>query len=94
VTNRIDYTYDQVGNRFTQASALSVRSLPAEVTTSSYNAANQQLLLGTRQMLYDANGNVTNFVNTASAMTNTFWWNSRNQTCQPMAGKMPAIPKQ
>jgi hypothetical protein len=38
----------------------SLWTLPGQVTNSSYNAANQQLAFGTRQMLYDANGNVTN----------------------------------
>ena len=51
-------------------SALSTWSFPPKASTSSYNAANQQLVFGPRQMLYDANGNVTNLVNYTTAVTN------------------------
>jgi RHS repeat-associated protein len=77
VTNQIAYRYDQVGNRVAQSSQLSVFSLPSLVSTSSYNAANQQLVFGSYNLLYDAAGNVTNIVSGTS--TNRLYWNARNQ---------------
>ena len=77
VTNRIDYGYDDVGNRVAQASKLANYLLPAAVTNSSYNFANQQLTFGTYTMQYDANGNVTNII--SGATTNKLFWSSRNQ---------------
>ncbi|MCX7916192.1 MAG: hypothetical protein N3A53_07815, partial [Verrucomicrobiae bacterium] len=47
------------------------------VTTSSYNAANQQLVFGPYRMLYDANGNVTNII--TGLTTNRLFWSARNQ---------------
>jgi hypothetical protein len=79
VTNKIDYSYDAAGNRSAQVSGLSIWGLPPQVTNSTYNAANQQLAFGTRQMLYDLNGNVTSLVNVATSVTNKFSWNARNQ---------------
>jgi RHS repeat-associated protein len=77
VTNQIAYRYDQVGNRVAQSSQLSVFSLPSLVSTSSYNAANQQLVFGSYNLLYDAAGNVTNIISGTS--TNRLYWNARNQ---------------
>jgi RHS repeat-associated protein len=77
VTNRIDYAYDQTGNRVAQSSALATYPLPLAVTNSSYNAANQQLVFGSYQMLYDAAGNVTNIV--SGTTTNRLLWSARNQ---------------
>jgi RHS repeat-associated protein len=77
VTNQIAYRYDQAGNRVAQSSQLSVFSLPSSVSTSSYNAANQQLVFGSYNLLYDAAGNVTNIVSGTS--TNRLYWNARNQ---------------
>ncbi|HUI08041.1 MAG TPA: hypothetical protein VL486_13665, partial [Verrucomicrobiae bacterium] len=62
VTNRIDYSYDEAGNRVGRASSLSPYNLPSAVSTSFYNEANQQLVFGPYTMLYDANGNLTNLL--------------------------------
>jgi YD repeat-containing protein len=52
-------------------------NLPAAVTNSSYNSANQQLTFGAYAMLYDAAGNITNIVN--GTTTNRLSWSARNQ---------------
>jgi RHS repeat-associated protein len=77
VTNKIDYAYDEVGNRISQISPLATYLLPAPVSASQYNAANQQLAFGGYTMLYDSNGNVTNILNGGSSQN--LLWNSRNQ---------------
>jgi RHS repeat-associated protein len=77
ITNRIDYSYDLAGRRRMQVSSLSAYNLPSAVSTSQYNAANQQLVFGSYRLLYDASGNVTNIVN--GAVTNNLGWNARNQ---------------
>jgi RHS repeat-associated protein len=77
VTNKIDYAYDDTGNRASQASDLAVYNLPSAVSNSSYNAANQQLTFGGYMMLCDANGNVTNIFDGAAHQA--LHWSSRNQ---------------
>jgi len=80
VTNRIDYSYDEAGNRVGRASSLSPYNLPSAVSTSFYNEANQQLVFGPYTMLYDANGNLTNLLFSGSSpYTNSLLWSARNQ---------------
>ncbi|HXI83407.1 MAG TPA: RHS repeat-associated core domain-containing protein, partial [Verrucomicrobiae bacterium] len=76
-TNRVDYAYDQNGNRRARASALSVYILPAAVTNSSYDFANRQLTFSSYALQYDADGNLTNLIN--GATTNNLMWNARGQ---------------
>ncbi len=90
VTNKIDYAYDQTGNRVLQNSGLSVYSLPSSVSTGTYNAANQQLTFGNYNVLYDLNGNVTNIIN--GTTTNNLLWSARNQLTN-MTGAVAAMFK-
>jgi RHS repeat-associated protein len=76
-TNKIGYSYDQDGNRASQASALSLYNLPSQVTNSTYDAANHQLTFGSYNILYDLNGNVTNIIN--GTTTNRLVWSARNE---------------
>jgi RHS repeat-associated protein len=76
-TNKIDYSYDDTGNRVAQASLLANYLLPGAVTNSTYNQANQQLTFGSYTILYDADGNVTNIV--SGSTTNKLLWSARNQ---------------
>jgi RHS repeat-associated protein len=76
-TNALGYTYDQVGNRCSQVSALSIYNLPSAISHSTYDAANHQLTFGSYNLLYDLDGNVTNIAN--GAITNELLWSARNQ---------------
>ncbi len=77
VTNRINYSYDATGHRTTRSSSLVAYNLPNAVTNSFYDAANQQVVFGSYNVLYDSNGNVTNISNNTA--TNSLAWNARNQ---------------
>lgn len=87
VTNKIDYTYDDAGNRSSQQSAFSIYNLPSAISNSSYNAANQQLTFGGYTIQYDANGNMTNIV--SGTVTNRLVWSARNQLTN-MTGSVSA----
>lgn len=87
-TNKIDYTYDEVGNRSSQSSALANYLLPLAVTNSTYDAANHQLVFGSYNILYDDNGNVTNIV--SGTTTNNLVWSARNQLTN-MTGAVTAF---
>lgn len=87
MTSRIDYTYDEVGNRVGRASSLSPYNLPSAVSTSFYNVANQQLSFGPYTMLYDANGNLTNLLFSGSSpYTHSLLWSARNQLTNERLG--------
>jgi RHS repeat-associated protein len=77
VTNKIDYAYDETGNRVSQLSALAAYLLPTAVSTGTYNFANQQLTFGSYNILYDSDGNVTNII--SGTTTNRLLWSARNQ---------------
>jgi RHS repeat-associated protein len=79
VTNQIAYAYDQTGKRTARGSALASYNLPSAISASTHDGANRQLSFGAHTMLYDANGNVTNIVNSADGSTRSLVWNARNQ---------------
>ena len=51
--------------------------MPQALSTATYDAANQQLALGTQTMTFEANGNLATL--TDSSGTTTYTWNARNQ---------------
>jgi len=52
-------------------------TIPPALTTTSYNANNQQSIFGTNTLTYDLNGNLAAV--TDAGVTTTYTWNSRNQ---------------
>ncbi len=53
------YTYDTAGRRTSVSGGYGRISLPAAVSTTTYNAANQLTKWGTKSLTYDVNGNLT-----------------------------------
>lgn len=77
VIGDLTYTYDLAGNRIKTGGSFARSGLPPALTTTSYNANNQQLTFGTNTETYDLNGNLATV--TESGNTATYTWNTRNQ---------------
>ncbi len=73
----LTYTYDPAGRRTTIGGTFARASLPPVLTTTSYNANNQQLTFGTNTETYDFHGNLATV--TDASGTTTYSWNVRNQ---------------
>jgi YD repeat-containing protein len=73
----LTYTYDAAGNRFKTGGTFARSNIPPALTTTSYNANNQQTVFGTATETYDLNGNLATF--TDASGTTTYTWNARNQ---------------
>lgn len=71
------YTYDAVGNRIKTGGTFGRTNLPPALTTTNYNANNQQTTFGTSTETYDLNGNLATFTDVSG--TTTYTWNVRNQ---------------
>jgi RHS repeat-associated protein len=73
----LTYTYDAAGNRIKTGGTFARSNLPPALTTTSYNADNQQLTFGTTTETYDLNGNLA--TSTDAGVVMTYTWNARNQ---------------
>jgi RHS repeat-associated protein len=73
----LTYTYDAAGNRIKTGGTFARSSLPPALTTTNYNANNQQLTFGTTTETFDLNGNLA--TSTDAGVTTTYTWNARNQ---------------
>ena len=73
----LTYTYDLAGRRTTIGGTFARATLPPVLTTTSYNANNQQLTFGTNTETYDFHGNLATV--TDASGTSTYTWNVRNQ---------------
>jgi len=73
----LTYTYDAAGNRIKTGGTFARSNLPPALTTTNYNANNQQTTFGTTTETYDLNGNLA--ISTAAGVTTTYAWNARNQ---------------
>lgn len=73
----LTYTYDLAGNRIKTGGTLARTNLPPALTTTNYNANNQQTTFGTTTETYDLNGNLA--TTTDAGVTTTYTWNARNQ---------------
>ncbi len=71
------YTYDLAGNRIKTGGTFARSNIPPVLTTTNYNANNQQLTFGTTTETYDLNGNLA--TSTDAGVTTTYTWNVRNQ---------------
>jgi RHS repeat-associated protein len=73
VLGNLTYDYDAAGRRTNIAGTLARSITPQAIGSASYNAANQQLTVGTQTLTYDLNGNLT------SDRTNTYTWDARDR---------------
>ncbi|MDC8448224.1 MAG: hypothetical protein LV473_07690, partial [Nitrospira sp.] len=73
----VTYTYDLSGNRLTTGGTFASTNVPPVLTTTNYNANNQQTTFGTTTETYDLNGNLA--TTTDASGTTTYTWNARNQ---------------
>jgi RHS repeat-associated protein len=77
VLGDLTYEYDKAGNRTKIGGTWARTGLPQTISTSNYNANNQQLTLGDKTLTYDDNGNLTSIVDGTG--TTLYTWNARNQ---------------
>ncbi len=73
----LTYTYDAAGNRIKTDGTFARSNIPPALTTTNYNANNQQTTFGTSTETYDLNGNLATV--TQGGSTTTYTWNARNQ---------------
>jgi RHS repeat-associated protein len=73
----LTYTYDAAGNRIKTGGTFARSNIPPVLTTTNYNANNQQTVFGSSTETYDLNGNLA--TTTEAGVTTTYTWNARNQ---------------
>ena len=73
----LTYTYDAAGNRIKTGGTFARSNIPPVLTTTNYNANNQQLTFGITTETYDLNGNLA--TTTDAGVTTMYAWNARNQ---------------
>jgi RHS repeat-associated protein len=73
----LTYSYDQVGRRIGSGGSFARTGVPDVINTANYDAANQQLTVGTTGATYDNNGNLATLTDTSG--TTTYTWNARDQ---------------
>ena len=73
----LTYTYDAAGNRIKIGGTFVRSNIPPALTTTNYNANNQQTTFGTSTQTFDLNGNLATV--TDAGGTTTYTWNDRNQ---------------
>ncbi len=73
----LTYTYDKTGKRIATGGSFARTGLPQNLSTATYDAANQQLTLGNKSLTFDANGNLATLTDPSG--TTTYTWNARNQ---------------
>lgn len=66
----LTYTYDAAGNRIKTGGTFARSNIPPVLTTTNYNANNQQLTFGTTTETYDLNGNLA--TSTDAGVTTTY----------------------
>lgn len=72
VIGDLSYSYDAVGQRTSTNGTLANASLPAALSSATYDAANRLTTFGTASITYDANGNML------TDGTRTYTWDARN----------------
>jgi YD repeat-containing protein len=77
VLGDLTYTYDAAGNRIKTGGTFARSNIPPALSTTNYNANNQQLTFATMTETYDLNGNLA--TTTDADVTTTYTWNARNQ---------------
>jgi RHS repeat-associated protein len=77
VIGALSHTCDLAGNRIKTGGTFGRTNLPPALTTTNYNANNQQTVFGATTETYDLNGNLA--TSTDAGVTTTYTWNARNQ---------------
>ena len=77
VLGDLTYTYDLAGRRTNIGGTFARSNLPPALTTTTYNANNQQTVFGTNTLTYDLPGNLNTVTDPGG--TSTYTWNVRNQ---------------
>ncbi|MFQ5657522.1 MAG: RHS repeat-associated core domain-containing protein, partial [Candidatus Methylomirabilales bacterium] len=77
ILGNLSYTYDPAGNRIAVGGSFARTILPDPLLSATYDAANQQLVFGDRNMTYDPNGNLSTINDPTE--TTTFVWDARNR---------------
>ena len=77
VLGDLTYTYDKTGRQTINGGSFAQTGLPQALNTATYDAANQQPLLGNQSMTFDANGNLATITDPSG--TTTYIWNARDQ---------------
>jgi RHS repeat-associated protein len=77
----LGYDYDADNREIGLGGSFARLNLPAAVSTTSYDAANELTTWGSATLTYDANGNLTD------DGTNTYAWNARNQLTSVSGGQ-------
>src|SRR5207249_9522010 len=73
----LTYEYDKAGNRTKTGGSFARTGIPEAITSTNYNAANQQTTFGDKTLQYDDDGNLQSI--TDSNGTTLYTWNARNQ---------------
>lgn len=77
VLGDLTYSYDLAGRRTNIGGTFARSNLPPALTTTTYNANNQQKVFGTNTLNYDLHGNLNTVTDPGG--TETYTWNVRNQ---------------
>jgi RHS repeat-associated protein len=77
VIGNLTYEYDKAGNRIKTGGSFARTGIPQGVSSTAYNAANQQTTFADKTLTYDDNGNLTSIVDGSG--TTLYSWNARNQ---------------
>ena len=81
----LSYSYDANGRRTAIGGSYAQSDLPAAISTTTYNAANQLTKWGSATLSYDANGNLL------SDGSLTHGWNARNQLASLSGGAVASF---
>jgi RHS repeat-associated protein len=77
IVGDLSYSFDGSGRRTGVTGTLARTDLPEAITTSEYDAANQQLVLGADMMAFDSAGSLATV--SSGNTTTTYTWNARSQ---------------
>ncbi len=77
----LTYSYDADGRRTATSGSLAAVSLPAALSSATYNAGNEQTKFGGTSLSYDSAGQLT------GDGTNTYTWDARHHLTQIAQGK-------
>jgi RHS repeat-associated protein len=73
----LTYEYDKNGNRIKTGGSFARTGIPSQVSSTAYDAANEQTTFADKTLTYDNNGNVQTVTDVGG--TTTYTWNARNQ---------------
>jgi RHS repeat-associated protein len=77
VLGDLTYEYDKNGNRTKTGGSFARTGIPSAISSTAYDAANEQTTFADKTLTYDNNGNLQTITDTGG--TTTYTWNARNQ---------------